>query len=50
VRDDLGPRLEPVLGQSAHGQHELATGDDVLKAGAPIAQRPPGGLAAILVK
>src|SRR5262245_34769481 len=50
VRNHLGPRLESILGEPAHGQDELAAGDDVLQPGAPIAQWPARELAPVLVK
>ena len=49
VRDHLRPRLETIRGEPPQGQHELAPGDGVFQPGAPIAQRPSGELAPVLV-
>jgi len=40
VRDHLGPRRETIVREPAHGQPDLAAGDDVLQPGASVAQRP----------
>src|SRR6516162_2005673 len=42
VRNNLCPRLETVLREPTHWQHQVVARHDDLKAGAPITQRPAG--------